>query len=112
MFIPLTTNFFQFKDQIPNNPTIPDKVFIDCEGETGISLPHPDVCEFYFFCAGERSYLQVCGSGLSFDVKTGRCQTANTATCILDVEAPSTDPPPPIEGGSIQALFNRILNRL
>ena len=65
-------------------PRIPDMIAIDCEGISGRALPHPDSCEFFFFCAGDRSYLQVCGSGTVFDIPTNRCQLRDTAFCSTD----------------------------
>jgi Chitin binding Peritrophin-A domain len=67
-----------------DRPNIPEKVTIDCEGLTGASIPHPDSCEFYFFCAENRSYLQICGKRQKFDTISGMCQLDELATCILD----------------------------
>jgi len=86
-------------------PDIPEQVFIDCEGQTGVALPHPDSCEFFFFCVDNRSFLQVCGIGLVFDILSGQCQTPQNGLCILDVptvptEEPTEEPPteePPTE---------------
>lgn len=98
------------------NPNIPDTIFIDCQGATGVTLPHPESCSFYFFCAGDRSYLQVCGFGLIFDTITGRCQDPDDATCILDIDptteptdAPSETPPPEILQG-LRAFIKTIRN--
>jgi len=73
--------------EIPiDRPEIPEKISIDCEGRSGLQIPHPDNCQFFFFCAGNRSYLQICGEGLNFDTVTSRCQTIATALCINATE--------------------------
>lgn len=81
-----------FQPLIPEDiPRIPDQVFTDdCYGESGRSLPHPESCEFFFFCANDNSYLQVCGAGLIFDQTTGRCEMPQNAFCPLSTtQAPT-----------------------
>jgi len=82
--------------EIPvDRPEIPEKISIDCGGRSGLLLPHPDSCQFFFFCAGDRSYLQICGDGLNFDVLTSRCQTTENAVCVVN---PDPDPEPELIG--------------
>jgi hypothetical protein len=75
------------KPTIPEDvPEIPDKESVECSGKSGITIPHPDSCQFYVFCAGDRSYLQLCGNGLVFDINTGRCQIKSDETlCVKDI---------------------------
>jgi len=73
-----------------SQPSIPDLIYIDCEGHDGYNLPHPESCEFYFFCTHEQSYLQICGEGQIFDVNTSRCQSGLTATCVTEVPSTGT----------------------
>lgn len=94
----------------PNNPVIPDKVSIDCEGASGVAVPHPESCEFYFFCAADRSYLQSCNPTLLFDIKTNRCQVPDSATCITDEVEP--EPEPILEEDSPLRNVMRRLNNL
>lgn len=99
---------------------------------TFTKVPHPESCEFFFFCAGDRSYLQVCGENLIFDIESRKCQA--TGKCSLDItEKPETEAPvteetvteepgteetdtqepdtesPPIIEGKIETFISRLL---
>ncbi|CRL08014.1 CLUMA_CG020982, isoform A [Clunio marinus] len=92
------------KQLIPENtPQIPDKDSIDCQESNGLALPHPDSCEFYFFCAGDLSFMRACGDELIFDINSRRCQNRDNpgVSCILD---PPTEEPP--TGGPVPAAVN------
>lgn len=93
---------YDCEPSVPDDqPRIPDKIEIDCDGLSGVAIAHPDSCEFYFFCADDRSYLNVCGEGLAFDAETGRCQLQENSRCWREANPtePPTDPPtdPPTE---------------
>lgn len=84
----------QCESSVPENaPTIPDDYQMECGGLTGTTIAHPTSCKFYFFCAGDRSYLQVCGDGLLYDVMTGRCQLEGNANCSVPIAPTTTQAP-------------------
>lgn len=66
-------NYFQVNEELPKLD-LPEQVDFDCSDKfDGSAHSHPDSCEFFFFCAGGRSFLQRCGSEAKFDKNEKRC---------------------------------------
>lgn len=69
---------------------LPNQVDYNCANEfDGSTHPHPESCDFYFFCAGGRSFLQKCGTDAKFDINQKRCVSKDFVplVCSTDVIA-------------------------
>ncbi|KAL7013737.1 hypothetical protein ACKWTF_015550 [Chironomus riparius] len=84
-----TNNVCDVDEQLPV-VELPEQVDFNCADKfDGSAHPHPESCDFWFFCAGGRSYLQRCGTDAKYDINQNRCvsQDFDDLTCYNGVRS-------------------------